>query len=59
MCKVHNVGLRYIDICILVAGGYKEMSPILADQQSPNAGGELRGLSQWEQLCTSRDMEPK
>ncbi len=27
---------------------------------SPNAGGGgLRGLSQWEQLCTSRDMEPK
>ncbi len=28
---------------------------------SPNAGGggELRGLSQWIQLCTSRDMEPK
>ncbi len=41
------------------------MLSILADQQrppymSPNAGGwELRGLSQWEQLFTSADMEPK
>ncbi len=48
------------------AGGYKERSSIFADQlrpsnTSPNAGGEmeLRGLSHWEQLCTSRDMEPK
>jgi hypothetical protein len=29
---------------------------------SPNAGGGgggMRGLSQWEQLCKTRDMEPK
>ncbi len=34
--------------------------PIAPSYTSPNArgGGALRGLSQWEQLCTSRDMEP-
>jgi hypothetical protein len=38
-------------LCWLIAPSYT----------SPKAGGggELRGLSQWVQLCTSRDMEPK
>jgi hypothetical protein len=41
------------------AGGYEEMSSILADQQrpsyiSPNAGGGGCGVSQLEQLCTVR-----
>ncbi len=45
--------------------GYKEMSSIFADQKrprntSPNEGvGGSCILSQWAQLCTSRDMEPK
>ncbi len=47
----------------LYQGGYKEMSSILADQYRPSLYepkcGGLRGLSQWEQLCTSRDMESK
>jgi hypothetical protein len=37
--------------------------PLAPSYTSPNAGdgggGWLRGLSQWVQLCTSRDMEPK
>ncbi len=30
--------------------------PVAPSYMSPNAGGWLRGLSQWEQLCTSRDI---
>ncbi len=42
-------------------GGYKEMtnSALVYESKCGGRGGELRGLSQWVQLCTSRDMEPK
>ncbi len=32
---------------------------VIRVQMRGEGGGELRGLSQWVQLCTSRDMEPK
>ncbi len=46
-------------------GLQKDVSIFVDEQRphntSPNAGGvgDLRGLSQWVQLCTSRNMEPK
>ncbi len=48
------------------AGGFKETSSILVTNSAPlysrckpQCGGGGCGVSQLEQLCTSRDMEPK